>query len=131
MRSFNETVAHCRGRNRDTIGICYEGGIIANGDPNNPNHAADTRTEEQKKAIAEVIVEVVFWNRKNEISGEIEIMGHRDESPDLDGDGVVKPWEWVKQCPCFEVKPEYETLVKVATMAANQPGGGPNEEPPG
>ena len=37
-----------------------------------------------------------------------EIVGHRDLSPDLDGDGVVEPEEWVKQCPCFDVASERE-----------------------
>ena len=31
------------------------------------------------------------------------ICGHRDLSPDRNGDGVVEPEEWVKECPCFEV----------------------------
>ena len=35
------------------------------------------------------------------------VCGHRDLSPDLDGDGKVEPWEWVKQCPCFEVSKEF------------------------
>jgi len=31
------------------------------------------------------------------------ICGHRDFSPDLNGDGLITPDEWVKACPCFEV----------------------------
>jgi N-acetyl-anhydromuramyl-L-alanine amidase AmpD len=30
-------------------------------------------------------------------------LGHRDLSPDLDGDGIVEKHEWVKECPCFDV----------------------------
>lgn len=33
----------------------------------------------------------------------ISIKGHRDYSPDQDGDGVVEEWEWVKTCPGFAV----------------------------
>jgi len=33
-----------------------------------------------------------------------EIVGHRDLSPDLDGDGEVEPDEWIKLCPQFDVK---------------------------
>lgn len=31
------------------------------------------------------------------------VVGHRDLSPDADGDGKVEPEEWTKVCPCFEV----------------------------
>jgi hypothetical protein len=34
----------------------------------------------------------------------IKLVGHRDLSPDLDGDGVVERHEWLKECPCFDVK---------------------------
>jgi N-acetyl-anhydromuramyl-L-alanine amidase AmpD len=32
-----------------------------------------------------------------------QILGHRDLSPDIDGDGVVEEHEWLKDCPCFDV----------------------------
>ena len=35
------------------------------------------------------------------------VCGHRDLSPDLNGNGEIEPEEWVKACPCFEVKVEY------------------------
>jgi N-acetyl-anhydromuramyl-L-alanine amidase AmpD len=35
--------------------------------------------------------------------GALDIVGHRDLSPDLDGDGQVEPSEWVKICPGFDV----------------------------
>jgi len=113
LRDFSRTGAHCKGHNVDTIGISYEGGIVAGGDPNKAADAKDTRTPAQKKAIAEVIVEVVEWNVRHGYTG-IDVGGHRDESPDIDGDGMVEPWEWMKQCPCFDAEPEYETLVRVA-----------------
>jgi N-acetylmuramoyl-L-alanine amidase len=31
------------------------------------------------------------------------IVGHRDLSPDKDGDGMVERWEWMKECPSFDV----------------------------
>lgn len=33
----------------------------------------------------------------------IRVCGHRDLSPDKDGDGVVEPHEWLKTCPSFDV----------------------------
>jgi len=32
------------------------------------------------------------------------VCGHRDLSPDVDGDGVIERWEWLKECPCFSVE---------------------------
>jgi len=29
------------------------------------------------------------------------VCGHRDMSPDSDGDGIIEQHEWFKQCPCF------------------------------
>ncbi|MGI9293423.1 MAG: lysozyme, partial [Pseudomonadales bacterium] len=33
-----------------------------------------------------------------------EVLGHRDLSPDLDGDGVIEEHEWLKECPSFDVR---------------------------
>lgn len=71
------------------------GGLDTKGRP------ADTRTPEQKKAMR-VLVEML--KREFPI---VTVAGHRDFSPDLDGDGTIEPEEWVKECPCFDVK---ETL---------------------
>ena len=30
--------------------------------------------------------------------------GHRDYSPDTNGDGVISKYEWIKGCPCFDVQ---------------------------
>ena len=32
------------------------------------------------------------------------VVGHRDLSPDRDGDGLVEPHEWLKACPGFDTK---------------------------
>ena len=34
------------------------------------------------------------------------VCGHRDLSPDRNGNGEIEPEEWIKACPCFEVKEE-------------------------
>ncbi len=33
----------------------------------------------------------------------VPVVGHRDLSPDLNGDGTVEPSEWTKTCPGFTV----------------------------
>ena len=30
-----------------------------------------------------------------------KVVGHRDLSPDIDNDGLVERWEWLKTCPGF------------------------------
>jgi len=99
-RQFGNTGAHVKNYNANSIGICYEGGLDANG------KAKDTRTEAQKASINLCIMEAM-----NFAKGEVKrICGHRDLSPDLDGDGVVEPHEWVKQCPCFDCS-EYKHFI--------------------
>ena len=94
MRPVERVGAHAKGQNATSVGIAYEGGLDARG------NSADTRTEEQKHAMR-VLVRVL----KSDFPIRKEV-GHRDLSPDLDGDGVVEPEEWTKLCPCFEVGKE-------------------------
>ena len=99
--------AHCNTKgvsgvsyNRHSIGVCYIGGLDKAG------KAKDTRTPQQKKALRKLIAKLV---KDYPIK---EIIGHRDASPDLNGNGVVEPFEWIKQCPCFDAKSEYSDLLK-------------------
>ena len=94
MRPVDRPGAHAKGYNRHSIGVCYEGGLDEQGRP------ADTRTELQKRSLR-VLVRVLAMDFQTR-----RIVGHRDLSPDLDGDGVIEPEEWVKVCPCFEVGKE-------------------------
>ena len=87
--------AHCRGHNAHSIGICYEGGLDSAGRP------ADTRTPEQRSALRLLIYQLEKCFKRN-----LAICGHRDLSPDLNGNGEVEPEEWIKQCPCFDVRTE-------------------------
>ena len=93
-RSLELPGAHVRGHNKYSIGICYEGGLDRAGTPK------DTRTPEQRSALRLLVYQLLkqFPN--------VRVCGHRDLSPDLDGDGIVEPEEWVKECPCFEVNRE-------------------------
>lgn len=98
--------AHCntaglsgQSYNKHSIGICYVGGLDENGKP------ADTRTPEQKLSMTNLV---------NKLCDEYpitEIIGHRDASPDRNGDGVISRNEWIKQCPCFDVKSEFSMAI--------------------
>ena len=39
-----------------------------------------------------------------------KIIGHRDTSPDLNGNGIVEPCEFIKACPSFDAKTEYRRI---------------------
>ena len=87
--------AHCMGWNKRAIGICYVGGLDKDGRP------ADTRTDAQRTALIRLVkaLRLVF-------PGVKQVLGHRDTSPDLNGDGVISPNEYMKACPCFDVQKE-------------------------
>lgn len=99
--------AHCNTKgfsslsyNKHSIGICYAGGLDKNG------KFKDTRTEAQKKSMHELVKRLC---NKYPIK---EVIGHRDTSPDINKNGVIEPFEWVKGCPCFDVIPEFSKYVK-------------------
>lgn len=98
-RDFDKIGAHVQGENARSIGICYEGGLDANG------KAKDTRTDAQKVSLLNCIHEALLYGNITRITG------HRDLSPDLDHDGIVEPNEWVKMCPCFDAESEYKYLL--------------------
>lgn len=92
MRPVEQVGAHARGYNSRSIGVAYEGGLDSGGKP------ADTRTFNQRNSL-QLLVDSLL----RDFPGA-GVVGHRDLSPDLDGDGEVSPAEWIKSCPCFDVK---------------------------
>lgn len=87
--------AHVEGHNAKSIGICYIGGLGADGKPK------DTRTNSQKQSLESLLRDI------RERYPKAVICGHRDFSKDLDGDGVVEKHEWMKACPSFNASIEY------------------------
>lgn len=90
-RDISKIGAHTTGYNTGSIGICYVGGLDKNG------KIKDTRTYQQKNALYQLVKKLM------EIYPIKEVKGHRDYSPDTNGDGVISKYEWIKGCPCFEV----------------------------
>lgn len=84
--------AHVRGHNSRSIGVCLIGGVDFNLQPQ-MNY-----TPFQQKSLRRLLdqLRLMFPNTR--------ICGHRDLSPDLDGDGTVEANEWVKACPSFDVE---------------------------
>lgn len=85
-----------KGYNLTSINIAYIGGIDAKG------KGIDNRTPEQKDALKGLVSEYRAKYPK------AEVLGHRDISPDTNGNGIVDPWERIKECPCFNAMEEYK-----------------------
>ena len=86
-RRHDEAGAHCRPFNRCSLGICYEGGLDAQG------HPKDTRTPEQRTTLVHLLVKL-----KQQFPNAI-IQGH-----------CQMPGATPKACPCFDARKEYRIL---------------------
>ncbi|VEB25751.1 N-acetylmuramoyl-L-alanine amidase [Actinobacillus lignieresii] len=90
-RQVGEIGAHVQGHNSNSLGICLVGGIRADG----KNHGE--YTEKQWHALHRLLCELEANHPR------AKICGHRDLSPDANHNGKVDKWEWLKDCPCFDV----------------------------
>ena len=84
-RPLEKVGAHCRNHNAHSIGICYEGGLDADG------RTKDTRTLEQRGSLLALLRELKKYFPK------ALIVGHRDLNP-------------LKECPCYSCVEEYKEL---------------------
>ena len=80
-RPVHQIGAHATGWNDKSIGICYEGGLDADGRP------ADTRTPEQTEQFILLLMRMV------KIFPGVRIRGHRDMQGSIP-----------KACPCFDAE---------------------------
>ena len=76
---------HCSGYNKNSIGVCYIGGVAKDG-----KTPKDTRTEGQKRALRELL------NRLKRDYPKSTLHGHNEFAN--------------KACPSFNVKEEYKNL---------------------
>ena len=88
-RRLNEVGAHCRPFNRCSIGVCYEGGLDANGKPK------DTRTIAQRGSLVKLLIELKQKFPKAAIRGHNEM-----------------PGATIKECPCFRPSTDLAYLMK-------------------
>ena len=84
-RNIQRVGAHCLGQNRNSIGICYIGGLAEDG-----KTPKDTRTEAQKKSLLLLLKELKAKYPR------VTIHGHNEYA--------------AKDCPCFDVKAEYAEI---------------------
>lgn len=99
-RPLTRDGAHCptcgssgRPYNKHSIGICYVGGLDKNGKP------ANTLTPAQTRSLVKLVYDLI-----NEYPNIKEVIGHRDTYPDKNGDGKIDKRDWLKACPCFDVR---------------------------
>jgi len=103
-RKIHEMGAHVKGHNGGSIGICMIG--------------TDKFSEKQWSELADLVQAL-----KRLYPSINSIVGHRDLSPDTNGNGVIEPTEWTKTCPGFDVdswlrndmKPAYVVLYQDVT----------------
>jgi len=91
-RMMYERGAHVRGFNNVSIGVCLVGGIDNYGRPEN------NYTKAQFKALKDLLIEFRMF------LPDAIIQGHRDFYGDTNEDGVIDSRDWLKDCPCFEVR---------------------------
>ena len=84
-RPLAKAGAHCKGQNAHSIGVCYIGGLAANG-----KTPIDTRTPEQKASLVKLITEL------RQQFPNASVHGHREFAN--------------KACPCFNAFEEYKDL---------------------
>lgn len=83
-----------KGYNSVTVNVAYTGGI----------DGVDNRTDEQKESL------VCLLKLLRKRYPDAVIQGHRDFSPDLNGNGKIEKNEWIKMCPSFDAKAEYKDI---------------------
>ena len=84
-RDIDKIGAHCKGHNRNSIGICYCGGVEADG-----KTPKDTRTQEQKDSLLNVLKTL------KAMYPEAVIYSHNEFAN--------------KACPSFDATEEYENI---------------------
>ena len=84
-RPLQKSGAHCSGHNKNSIGVCYIGGVATDG-----KTPKDTRTSAQKDSLVRLITEL------RQQFPNASVHGHREFAN--------------KACPCFNASEEYKNL---------------------
>lgn len=97
-RQDSEVGAHVAGKNTGSLGICLVGGLN-----DTTGKAENNYTVEQFASLSALL------NKLTSDHPNANVVGHRDLSPDLNKDGKITSNEWMKECPCFEVREWWAT----------------------
>lgn len=99
-RGIEEIGAHVQGSNAKSIGICMVGTDKFNQAQWDSLRACLINLS--SKILGRTIMTADSMLKSFNEAG-ITIKGHRDYSPDLNGDGIIQRTEWIKTCPGFDV----------------------------
>lgn len=80
--------------NKTSIGVCMVGGLLPDGTAKADSGQFSQAQWDNLRIAVQDLMDRYPGSR---------VVGHRDLSPDLDGDGQVEPHEWIKLCPTFDV----------------------------
>ncbi len=98
-RPLEEIGAHVEGFNSHSVGICMVGGLDEAGVGLINDRSGFTAAQ---WVTAHTLIPMLL-----KIWPAARIVGHRDLSPDVDGDGSVEQREWLKTCPGFDAATEF------------------------
>jgi N-acetylmuramoyl-L-alanine amidase len=84
--------AHVTGHNKNSIGVCYVGGVSNIKDKRGKWPAEDTRTPEQKEALWKLLMELMACYDGATLHGHNEFAA--------------------KACPSFDVQKEYKDIIE-------------------
>lgn len=106
-RGLEEVGAHAFHFNAHSVGICMVGGVERDG-RYTPKQWSSLRQVVSMllvdygipRALPRRIVGKSYTQGYTMANG---VCGHRDLSPDANGNGMVEPFEWLKTCPGFDV----------------------------
>lgn len=90
------------GYNKDSIHIACIGGLVSL----NPVKYADMRTPQQKET------QVRLNQRYKAMFPNAVVLGHRDFSTDLNGNGKIDQWEYIKFCPGYDAREWFANIGK-------------------
>lgn len=105
MLDESEVANGVYGYNQNSVHVAWVGGIAYSAAFKLTS--VDNRTKCQKLALFDLLTKLKLRYR------DAQIMGHRDISPDLNHNGVIDPWERIKDCPCFDAMVEYMDINKI------------------
>jgi N-acetylmuramoyl-L-alanine amidase len=111
-----------QGFNNQIVNCATIGGVENVGTAKNPIwKGKDTRTDEQKASQLVVLDKYFQWLKNNggDVS-KISIDGHYHYSTDKNRNGIIEPWERIKECPCYDAKEEFRWLLVTSENKANQ-----------
>ena len=109
MLDESEVANGVKNYNKHSIHVAWIGGITYKDEKKGRKIVnIDNRTEEQKLALFDLLTKLKLKYRS------AMIMGHRDISPDLNHNGIIDPWERIKECPMFDAMIEYMDINKIS-----------------